>query len=198
MREFCVELVPAPVEMQKQTAKRAFEPEIEEPQYYEDTPLMEEPPEEYSYEPSFAQTQVKTQSAVKSVETPLAPSQEPSKAEVKKPALKQAVAGDAKNTFGTFLRALRKTGRNGVLYTICMDLDYAYEDGIFVLYTESESMYRSLTKAEHYALLKQAFEAVGMSEDAFTVRLRGKQSDDFNKSFEELKARFAGVKVDLK
>ena len=188
------ETAPVPVETQKQTAKRGYESEIEEPQYYEDAPLMEEPPEEYSYEQSIAQTKP----TITSVETTLASSQEPLKAEAKKPALKQAVAGDAKNTFGTFLRALRKTGRNGVLYTICMDLDYAYEDGVFVLYTESESMYRSLTKTEHYALLKQAFEAVGMSEDAFTVRLRGKQSDDFNKSFEELKSRFAGVKVDLK
>ena len=108
------------------------------------------------------------------------------------------MVGDAKNTFGTFLRALRKTGRNGVLYTICMDLDYAYEDGVFTLYTESDSIYRSLTRAEHYALLKQAFEAVGISEDGFTAKLRGKQTDDFNKDFETLKNTFSGVKVELK
>ena len=190
------ELVPAPVEKQKQAVKPAYEPEVEEPQYY-DAPLLDEPPVEYSYEPTLESAQNKTQTAT-SVEKEGQVSVEPPKTEEKKPVLKQAVAGDAKNTFGTFLRALRKTGRNGVLYTICMDLDYAYEDGLFVLYTESESMYRSIMKAEHYALIKQAFEAVGMSADSFTVRLRGKQADDFNKGFEELKNRFAGVKVDLK
>ena len=193
------ERVPAPMETQKQAPKREYEPEVEEPQYYEDAPLMEEPPEEYSYEQTLSKPQT---AAPKTVETAFGNSsrtvQETPKVEEKKPALKQAVAGDAKNTFGTFLRALRKTGRNGVLYTICMDLDYAYEDGVFVLSTESESMYRSLMKAEHYALLGQAFEAVGMNEGSFTVRLRGKKTDDFNKGFEELKTRFAGVKVDLK
>ena len=193
------ERVPAPMETQKQALKREYEPEVEEPQYYEDAPLMEEPPEEYSYEQTLSKPQTATP---KTVETAFGNSsrtvQETPKVEEKKPALKQAVAGDAKNTFGTFLRALRKTGRNGVLYTICMDLDYAYEDGVFVLSTESESMYRSLMKAEHYALLGQAFEAVGMNEGSFTVRLRGKKTDDFNKGFEELKTRFAGVKVDLK
>lgn len=191
------ELVPAPTENKKETVSHGYGYEEED---YQDAPLIEEPPMEYSYyEPQPTQEQeLKKQSNEKSVGVISQPTQELPKVEEKKPMLKQAVVGDAKNTFGTFLRALRKTGRNGVLYTICMDLDYAYEDGLFVLYTESDSMYRSLTKTEHYALLKQAFEAVGMSEDSFAVRLRGKQADDFNKSLDELKTRFAGVKVDLK
>ena len=193
------ELAPTPVETKKQAVKQDYKVE-EEQGYYEDAPLIEEPPEEYGYyDPQSAQEpKVKAQSIEKNLAPTSQTTQQAPKVDEKKPVLKQAVVGDAKNTFGTFLRALRKTGRNGVLYTICMDLDYAYEDGLFVLYTESDSMYRSLIKAEHYALLKQAFEAVGMSEDSFTVRLRGKRADDFNKSFEELKNRFSGVKVDLK
>ncbi|MBR2341765.1 MAG: DNA polymerase III subunit gamma/tau [Clostridia bacterium] len=200
VQQTTLELEPAPAETKKQALKKAYEVEEEEESYYEEARLMEEPPQEYLYqETQFIQTQTaKTQSAEQTFPKASQSLAEVEKVEAKKPMLKQAVAGDAKNTFGTFLRALRKTGRNGVLYTICMDLDYAYEDGIFVLYTESDSMYRSLMKAEHYALLQQAFEAVGMSQDSFTVRLRGKQADDFNKSFEELKTRFAGVKVDLK
>ena len=107
-----------------------------------------------------------------------------------------AVPGDAKATFGSFLRALRKTGRNGVLFTICMDLDSAYEEGAFVLYTESETIYRSLTKEEHYALIRQALETIGISE--FFVRLRGKKGDEFNKSLNELKEKFPDVKIDVK
>lgn len=107
-----------------------------------------------------------------------------------------AVPGDAKATFGSFLRSLRKTGKNGVLFTICMDLDSAYEGSVFVLYTESETIYRSLTKEEHYSLIKQAFEGIGLTD--FDVRLRGKKNDEFNKNLEELKEKFSGVKIEIK
>ena len=59
-------------------------------------------------------------------------------------------------------------------------------------------MYRSLVKAEHYELIKQAFDQIGIEEDGFEIRLKGKQSDDFNKGLEELKQRFSGVKIDIK
>ncbi len=126
------------------------------------------------------------------VPAPRAPEPAPAKPIVRA----AAVPGDAKATFGSFLRSLRKVGRNGVLFTICMDLDSAYEGGTFVLYTESETIYRSLTKEEHYALMKQAFEAIGLTD--FDVRLRGKKSDEFNKSLSELKEKFSDVKIEVK
>lgn len=107
-----------------------------------------------------------------------------------------AVPGDAKATFGSFLRALRKTARNGVLFTLCMDLDSVYENGKFVLYTESETIYASLTKEDHRALVEQAFAAIGLTD--FELRLRGKKSDDFNKSLDELKENFSDIKIDIK
>ena len=113
------------------------------------------------------------------------------------PTVKAPPAGDAKATFGSFLRSLRKTGRNGVLFTICMDLDYAYEDGVFVLYTTSDTMFRSLKKEEHHALVTQAFAAIGIAENAFDVRLKGKQSDEVQKNLEELKATFPKTKIEV-
>ena len=79
-----------------------------------------------------------------------------------------------------------------------MDLEYAYEEGVFTLYTQSETIYRSLSKAEHQEILKAAFETIGISENGFDVKLRGKQSDNFNKSMDELKETFGGVKIDIK
>ena len=111
--------------------------------------------------------------------------------------VKPAVSGDARTVFGTFLRSVRKTARNGVLITICMDLDGVFEDGLFVLYTQSETAYRSLTREDHYALIVQAFAAIGMSEGSFEIRLRGKKSDAFNKAVDEIKATFNGVRVDV-
>lgn len=113
-------------------------------------------------------------------------------------AVRTAPVGDAKATFGTFLRYLRKTAKSGVVFALCMDLDYAYEGETFVLYTESETIYRSLSKPEHTALIRDSFAGVGIPESGFLVKLRGKQSDDFNKSVEELKETFGGVKIEIK
>jgi DNA polymerase III gamma/tau subunit len=114
-----------------------------------------------------------------------------------KPA-KPAVQGDSRATFGTFLRTVRKVAKNGVLLTLCMDLDGEYEDGVFALYTTSDTIYRSLTKPEHYKLIAQTFETMGLQEGQFDIRLRGKQSDVFQKSVNEIKSTFEGVKVEIK
>lgn len=136
------------------------------------------PPEEESYAPPVEKP--------KAVEPP-AP----------KP-LKQATGADAKTTFGLFLRSLRKTSKNGVLFTMCMDLDCAYEDGVFVLYTQSETIYNSLQKPDRYELLKGAFETIGIFEGAFAVRLASKPAEGFNKAVEEIKNTFDGVKIEIK
>ena len=100
---------------------------------------------------------------------------------------KAAVSGDAKVTFGSFLRTLRKMGKSGVLFTICMDLDSAYEDGKFVLYTQSDTIYRSLTKPEHYAIIQEAFAAIGLEEGQFEICQKCKKTDEFDKGVKENK-----------
>ncbi|MBQ7830795.1 MAG: DNA polymerase III subunit gamma/tau [Clostridia bacterium] len=107
-----------------------------------------------------------------------------------------APKGDARSTFGTFLRTMRKIARNGVLLTLCMDLDGEYEGDTFVLYTASDTIYRSLTKPEHSALIAQAFEEIGVAEHE--LRLRGKKTDDFQKNLSAIKETFGGVKIDVK
>ena len=139
----------------------------------------------------------KTSATAKAVHTTPAPM--PS-APMQAPALttaKPIASGDARTVFGSFLRSVRKTAKNGVLITICMDLDGVFEDGVFVLYTQSETAYRSLTREDHYSLIVQAFAAIGMSEGSFELRLRGKKSDTFNKAVDEIKSTFGGVKVDV-
>ena len=74
----------------------------------------------------------------------------------------------------------------------------AYESDVFVLYTQSDTIYRSLKKSEHEAILKETFAGIGIAEGKYDVRLRGKQSDDFNRSVEEIKNTFQGVKIDIK
>ena len=110
----------------------------------------------------------------------------------------KAVTGDAKTVFGAFLRNLRKTAKNGVLVTMCMDLDYSYEEGVLVLSTQSDTVYRSLKKEEHYALIAQGFANIGVETFGFDLRLRGKPSDDFQKKVEQIKETFGGVNVVVK
>ena len=127
------------------------------------------------------------------------PKAEPKKPETAAPvAPKTAPSGDARATFGLFLRSIRKTAKNGVLIALCMDLDSAYEDGVFVLYTSSDTVYRSLTKQDHFALIEQAFAAIGIATGGFDIRMKGKKVDAFNAGVNEIKDTFGGVKVDVK
>ena len=173
-------------------------PSVEEPNYDEVAPIAPPPDEEttggYVY---FDTPPAPKRESAPAAEKAPAPTPAPTPASAPK-TVRPAVKGDAKTTFGAFLRSLRKTGKSGVVFTICMDLDSAYEGDTFVLYTESDTIYRSLTKPEHAALLKEAFAGIGISEDGYEVKQRGKQSDDFNKSLDEIKETFSGVKIEIK
>ena len=112
--------------------------------------------------------------------------------------LPKAERGDAKGTFGKFLRALRKVARSGVLFTLCMDLEALYDGDIFVMYTESDTVFRSLTKEDHFNLLKEAFAQIGLAKGEFDVRLKTKESDTFNKSVNEIRETFRGIPIEIK
>ena len=194
----------APVEKAQEPKKKQEIATIEEPVYdeysYADIdvpPEMDVPPDlsegnVYFDEPPIREKENKKPTAAK--ESPTAQAVQ-AKAT---PSIKAAAKGDSKSTFGSFLRCLRKMGKSGVLFTICMDLDSAYEEDVFVLYTQSDTIYRSLTKPEHYAILKETFAAIGIDETGFAVKLKGKETDNFNRSVEEIKNTFSGVKIDIK
>ena len=185
--------IPAPVyqaETPKVEPKQELEPQAPTPPMEEDfTAYMEAPPDEEALGGSVYFDEPLIRAADK---------EEPKPAPKPVPTVKAAAKGDAKATFGSFLRSVRKTAKNGVLITLCMDLDGTYEDGVFVLYTESDTVYRSLSKQEHMALIAQAFEAIGIEADGFALKLRGKQSDNFNKAVDEIKQTFPTVKVEIK
>ena len=172
--------------------KKAVEQPKEEPVAVEEEPPMDDfyiPPDE-------------EQTGGNAYFDGFAPAPVPKKKEETTPAPVKSVTpvavGARKATFGTFLRTIRKIARNGILLTLCMDLDGEYDGDVFVLYTTSDTIYRSLTKPEHYAAIGQAFAEMGLSEGQFAVRLRGKQSDNFQKSVNEIKSTFEGVKVEIK
>ena len=79
-----------------------------------------------------------------------------------------------------------------------MDLDSAYDGDVFVLQTSSDTIYRSLSKAEHAELIGKAFAEIGVEASEYEIRLKGKEADGFNKSVAEIKETFGGVKVEIK
>ncbi len=112
-------------------------------------------------------------------------------------AVKSAVLGDAKTTFGSFLRSVRKVVKNGQLIALCMDLDSAYEDGVFVLSTTSDTVYRALSTPKNSEGMAEALAAIGLGADDFALKLKQKETDAFQKGAEELKRTFGGVKIDI-
>ena len=189
--------------VEKAPVKKVEEPKKEEPieVYEEEIPPMDIPPDDtetggsvYMDMPAVKKEPVAQKEPV--VEQPK--KVDPPKTQEATPKAKGVATGDAKATFGAFLRSVRKTARNGVLIALCMDLDYAYEGDTFVLYTESDTVYRSLKKEDHYALIAQAFAAVGIEADCFDIRMKGKKSDTVKSGVDEIKETFGGVPVEVK
>ena len=102
----------------------------------------------------------------------------------------------AEVTFGKFVRTLRKTSRNGVLFTMCSDLMPVFEGGTLVLYTESGTVARSLARAEHRAVMAEVFAQVGVTD--FDVRLKGADAPKAVNAAEQLKRDFPDYPIEIK
>ena len=181
---------PAPVKAAKK------EEPVEEYTDFDVPPDMDVPPDEAEtggsmyMDAPISKAPMKTQTVSAKTEEVAAPS--PTKA------ARPTITGDAKATFGAFLRSVRRTAKNGVLIALCMDLDCAYEGDVFVLYTESDTVYRSLKNPNHFTLLEQAVAAIGIQADGFDLRLKGKKADAFQEGVKEIQETFVGVKIDVK
>ena len=102
----------------------------------------------------------------------------------------------AEVAFGRFIKALRKTSRNGVLFTMCADLVASYEGEKLVLETESETIFRSLSREDHRAIMQSAFSLAGVAE--FEVRKKGADAPKERDGIEQLKRDFSGYPVEVK
>ena len=204
LNENAAPATPEKVSVTRKTEK-TFE-EAEEVADFDIPPEMDAPPDEATtggnvyfdvgFEPKRTQTPTKKETT--STPTPTYNNAPTTPSAAAPRAVKPAVRGDAKATFGSFLRSIRKIAKSGVLLTLCMDLDSEYDGDVFVLCTASDTIYRSLSKAEHAELIAKAFLEIGIEVGGFELRLKGKQSDAFNKNVAELKETFAGVKIEIK
>ena len=60
--------------------------------------------------------------------------------------------------------------RNGVLFTICLDLQSFFENEKFILQTDSNAIYNVLLK--NFDLIKKAMNNIGIDEKLVEIRLK--------------------------
>ena len=101
-----------------------------------------------------------------------------------------------KAAFGYFMRTLRSGSKNGVLFTMCQDLEPSFEGDKFVLSASSEVIFRSLNREEHFKSIKTALEKIGITD--FDIRLKGAKADTLDEDIARLKKDFAGTDIEEK
>ncbi len=165
-------------EIEREVTKSAVEDK--EPPFEAGDFPMEEPVFDYD-EPPFEE--------VKKPEKPK--KAEPPKLQEVAPLPKDA---SAEMVFGKFMRALRKTGANGVLYTMCSDLEFFFEGETLILTTTSDTIYRALIRDDHSKTMKEVFGSLGV---AYEVRQKGAKAE-LKHGIGELEQNFSDYTVQVK
>lgn len=98
--------------------------------------------------------------------------------------------------FGKLLRSLRTTRKNAVLFTLCMDLGNFFEGEKLVLTTESDAVFRGLTRADNAAFIAETLLEFGVPEHE--VRIKKKGESEYDKAVRELKKNFEGIDIEIK
>ena len=98
-----------------------------------------------------------------------------------------------KGAFGYFMRSLRSGSKNGVLFTMCQDLEPSFEGDKFILTASSEVIYRSLNRQEHYKCVQDALERIGITD--FEIRQQGAKTDRLEEDIARLKRDFSGADI---
>ena len=169
----------------------------DEPPFPDEEPVFEEAyfADEPAPKKAAAPVQATKPSAAPSAAAPVQAAKPVATPPAGAPAAAAAGAG-AEVTFGKFVRTLRKTSRNGVLFTMCSDLMPVFEGGTLVLYTESGTVARSLARAEHRAVMAEVFAQVGVTD--FDVRLKGADAPKAVNAAEQLKRDFPDYPIEIK
>ncbi len=103
---------------------------------------------------------------------------------------------DKATMFGRFIKLFRTTKRNAVLFTLCMDLESFFEGDTFVLVTEVDAVYKSLTREDNRQYIAEALQSLGVF--SYDIRLKAKGVDKYEAAINELRNNFSGIDIDIK
>ncbi len=120
-------------------------------------------------------------------------------AESSKPASAGSLTEAAKsNVFAKFLRALRTTRKNAVLFTLCMDLESTFEGDTLVLLTDSETVYRGLNKEDNHKFVAETLAEFGVLNFDVRIQKSDAKTSEFDQALEKLKENFNGTDIVIK
>lgn len=105
-------------------------------------------------------------------------------------------ANEKDKIFAKFIKSLRTTRKNAVLFTLCMDLDHGFEGEKLVLFTESEAVLKSLNRADNNKFISEVLLELGVSD--FEIRFRQRGESDYEKALKQLKENFTGIDIEIK
>lgn len=105
-------------------------------------------------------------------------------------------SADKDKVFAKFIKSLRTTRKNAVLFTLCMDLDHTFEGDKLILLTESEAVLKSLNRADNTKFISEVLLELGVSD--FEIRFRQKSESGYEKALKELKSNFDGTDIEIK
>ncbi len=98
--------------------------------------------------------------------------------------------------FGKFIRCLRTTHKNAVLFTLCMNLRSTFEGDKLVLITESEAVQKGLNRPDNSSFISAVLAELGVTEHE--VRFAPKQASEYEQAISELTDNFSGTDIDIK
>ncbi len=107
-----------------------------------------------------------------------------------------AAVADKGTVFARFLKALRTTHKNAVIFTLCMDLTHTFEGEKLIFITDNAAVYKGLNRAENRQFAADVLAELGVND--FEVRLEEKGESEYDKAFRELKENFKGIDIDVK
>ena len=103
---------------------------------------------------------------------------------------------DKNTVFAKFIKSLRTTHKNAVLFTLCMDLDHYFEGDKIVFTTDNDAVFKALNRNENSSFISDVLSEFGVTEHE--IKFKSREQSDYEKALEELKHNFSGTDIDIK
>lgn len=103
---------------------------------------------------------------------------------------------DKRTFFAKFIKSLRTTHKNAVLFTLCMDLQTEFAGDKLIFITDSDAVYKALSRTENAKFLADVLQEFGVTEYELKVKQRGES--EFDTALKTLKNNFDETDIEMK
>ncbi|MCH5148573.1 MAG: DNA polymerase III subunit gamma/tau [Clostridiales bacterium] len=103
---------------------------------------------------------------------------------------------DKGTVFAKFIKSLRTTRKNAVLFTLCMDLEHSFEGDKIIFTTDNDAVFKALNRNENSSYIAEVLAELGVYEHE--IKYKSPEQSDYEKALEELKQNFSGTDIDIK